>query len=115
MSGAREVLTDVLLAFATLTVACSALGILVMPSAAARLHYVAPASVVAPVLVTLAIFVKEGLDSDTGQTVIALAFMVAVAPFLSHATIRAIRARSEADADGSAAEQAADEPVRDRR
>jgi multisubunit Na+/H+ antiporter MnhG subunit len=88
----REVVTDALLALAALTVVLSALGILVMPDAAARLHYVTPAAVVAPVLVTLAVFVREGPDASTGMTVIALAFMVAVSPYLSHATIRAIRA-----------------------
>jgi multisubunit Na+/H+ antiporter MnhG subunit len=92
-----EVITDALLVLATLTVLLSSLGILVTPDAAARLHYVTPAAVVAPVLVTLAIFVREGLDADTGQTVIALVFLVAVSPFLSHATLRAIRARSDAD------------------
>jgi multisubunit Na+/H+ antiporter MnhG subunit len=89
----REVATDVLLALATLTVVLSSVGIAVMPGAAAKLHYVTPAAVVAPLLVTLAVFVKEGLDSNTGMTVIALVFMVAVSPYLSHATIRAIRAR----------------------
>jgi multisubunit Na+/H+ antiporter MnhG subunit len=94
----REVVTDALLALAALTVILSALGIAVMPDAAAKLHYVTPAAVVAPVLVTLAVFVKEGLDSNTGMTVIALVFLVAVSPFLSHATLRAIRARSDGDA-----------------
>jgi len=89
----REVVTDALLALATLTVVLSSVGIAVMPGAAAKLHYVTPAAVVAPLLVTLAIFVKEGLDSNTGMTVIALVFMVAVSPYLSHATLRAIRAR----------------------
>jgi multisubunit Na+/H+ antiporter MnhG subunit len=91
----REVITDLLLALATLTVVLSSIGIAVMPDAAARLHYVTPAAVVAPVLVTLAVFVADGLDSNTGMTVIALLFLVAVSPFLSHATIRAIRARTE--------------------
>jgi multisubunit Na+/H+ antiporter MnhG subunit len=89
----KEVVTDGLLALATLTVVLSSVGIAVMPGAAAKLHYVSPAAVVAPLLVTLAVFVKEGLDSNTGMTVIALVFMVAVSPYLSHATIRAIRAR----------------------
>jgi multisubunit Na+/H+ antiporter MnhG subunit len=89
----REVVTDALLALATLTVVLSSVGIAVMPGAAAKLHYVTPAAVVAPVLVTLAVFVREGLDSSTGMTVIALVFMVAVSPYLSHATLRAIRAR----------------------
>lgn len=93
----REVVTDALLALATLTVVLSAAGIAVMPDALARLHFVTPAAVVAPVLVTLAVFVREGLDSNTGMTVIALLFMVAVSPYLSHATLRAIRARARAD------------------
>ena len=91
----REVITDVLLGLATLTVVLSSIGIAVMPGAAAKLHYVTPAAVVAPVLVTLAVFVREGLDSSTGMTVIALLFLVAVAPFLSHAAIRAIRGTGE--------------------
>jgi multisubunit Na+/H+ antiporter MnhG subunit len=98
----REVVTDALLALATLTVALSSVGILVMPDAAARLHYVTPAAVVAPVLVTLAVFVREGLDSNTAMTVIALVFMVAVAPFLSHATIRAIRTRPDSEREREA-------------
>lgn len=93
----REVITDVLLVLATATVAAAALGVAVMPDAYARLHYVTPAAVVAPVLVTLAIFVSEGLDVNTGETVVALVFMIIAAPFLSHATIRAMRVRDRGD------------------
>jgi multisubunit Na+/H+ antiporter MnhG subunit len=93
----REVITDVLLALAVLTVAASAVGVAVVPDAYARLHYVTPAAVLAPVLVALAVFVTEGLDVNTGETVVALVFMIAVAPFLSHATIRAIRVREAGD------------------
>jgi multisubunit Na+/H+ antiporter MnhG subunit len=92
----REVITDVLLALAVATVAAAALGLAVMPGAAARLHYVTPAAVVAPVLVLLAVFVTEGLDENTGETLLAVLIMIATAPFLSHATIRAIRARDNA-------------------
>ena len=93
----REVVTDVLLALAVLTVAAAALGVAIMPNAYARLHYVTPAAVVAPVFVTLAIFVQEGLDVNTGETVVALFFMLVAAPYLSHATIRAIRVRERGD------------------
>ena len=93
----RDIITDVLLALAVLTVAASAAGLLVMPGAYARLHVVAPASVVAPVLVWLAIFVREGLDSSTGEMLIALVFMLAASPFLAHATVRAIRVREQGD------------------
>jgi len=93
----REVITDGLLGLAVLTVAAAALGVAVMPDAYARLHYVTPAAVVAPLFVTLAIFVREGFDENTGETVVALVFMVAAAPFLSHATIRAMRVRDRGD------------------
>ena len=92
----RDVVIDVLLGLATATVAAAALGVAVMPSAAARLHYVTPAAVVAPVLVLLAVFVTEGLDENTGETLLAVLVMIAAAPFLSHATIRAIRASDDA-------------------
>jgi multisubunit Na+/H+ antiporter MnhG subunit len=68
-----------------------------MKDAAARLHFVTPVSIVAPFLVTLAILVRQGLDENTGETFVALFFMVAVSPYLSHATIRAIRVRSAGD------------------
>lgn len=93
----RDVVIDVLLGLAVLTVAGAALGVAVMPDAYARLHYVTPAAIVAPVLVTLAIFVREGLDENTGETVLALFFMIVAAPFLSHATIRAMRVRDRGD------------------
>jgi multisubunit Na+/H+ antiporter MnhG subunit len=93
----REVITDALLALAVLTVAASAVGVAVVPDTYARLHYVTPAAVVAPVLVALAVFVAEGFDVNTGETVVALVFMIAAAPFLSHATIRAIRVREAGD------------------
>jgi monovalent cation/proton antiporter MnhG/PhaG subunit len=93
----REVVSDVLLALAVLTVAAAALGVAVMPDAYARLHYVTPAAVVAPVFVTLAIFVADGLDVNTGETIVALVFMIAAAPFLSHATMRAMRVRDRGD------------------
>jgi multisubunit Na+/H+ antiporter MnhG subunit len=115
----REVVTDALLGLAALTVALSAVGILVMPDAFARLHYVTPAAVVAPVLVTLAIFVREGPDSkpdsNTGQTVIALVVMIAVSPFLSHATLRAIRARADGDVGDPLPQLTPDEPDRGER
>jgi multisubunit Na+/H+ antiporter MnhG subunit len=93
----RQVIADALLTVAVLIVAASALGVLFMPGAAAKLHYVTPAAVVAPVFVAVAMLVQEGLDANTGETFLALFFMVVVGPFLSHATIRAIRVRERGD------------------
>jgi multisubunit Na+/H+ antiporter MnhG subunit len=88
-----EVITDALLALAVLVVAASAAGLLIMPNAAARLHYVAPAAVVAPLLIAAAVLVREGLDENTGLTLLAVFFMLVAGPYLSHATIRALHAR----------------------
>lgn len=94
---ARDVLSDVFLGLAVLIVLASSVGVLVMPDAYQKLHFVTPAALVAPFLVTLAIGVRTGLTENTGETCLALAFMVIAGPFLSHATIRAIRVREEGD------------------
>jgi multisubunit Na+/H+ antiporter MnhG subunit len=97
MAVIRQIVTDVLLALAVLVVAASAVGVLAMRDAAQRLHFVTPAAVVAPVLVAVAIFVRQGLDENTGETLVALFFMVVAGPYLSHATIRAIRVCEHGD------------------
>lgn len=96
----RLVITDVLLALAVVIVAASAIGLLRARDAADRLHYVTPAAVVAPVLVAAAVFVRQGLDENTGETLVAVVIMLAAAPFLSHATIRAIHGQAGQREDG---------------
>jgi hypothetical protein len=61
------------------------------------MSFVTPAALVAPALVALAIFVQMGLYENTGETVLVLLFMVIAGPYLSHATIRAIRVREKGD------------------
>jgi multisubunit Na+/H+ antiporter MnhG subunit len=94
---AAPVFSDVLLGLAVLLVLASAVGVLVMPGAYAKLHFVTPAALVAPILVTLAIGVRMGLTENTGESCLALVFMVIAGPYLSHATIRAIRVREKGD------------------
>ena len=94
---ARDIVADVLLGLAVVTVLTASVGVLVMRDAYAKLHYVTPAALIAPVLVALAIFVQAGLYENTGETFLALAFMVIAGPYLSHATIRAIRIREQGD------------------
>ena len=96
MTG-RDIGADVLLAMAVLTVAAAALGVLLMPDAYQKLHFVTPAAVLAPVLVALAVLVQSGLDENTGETCLAVVFLVIAGPYLSHATIRALRVRERGD------------------
>ena len=93
----REVFADVLLGLAAAVVLASALGILVMRGVYRKLHFVTPAALVALALVALAVFVQQGLDENTGETLLALLFMVIAGPYLTHATIRAARIREKGD------------------
>jgi multisubunit Na+/H+ antiporter MnhG subunit len=94
---AADIIADILLGLAALVVLGAAVGIMVMPDAYAKLHFVTPATLVAPALVALAVLVRAGLDENTGETVLALVFLMIGGPFLSHATIRAIRVRETGD------------------
>lgn len=94
---ARDVVADILLAMAVAVVIGASLGVLVMRDPDQKLHFVTPAALVAPALVALAVLVQMGLYENTGETWLALLFMVIAGPFLSHATIRAIRVREKGD------------------
>jgi multisubunit Na+/H+ antiporter MnhG subunit len=91
------IVADVLLGLAAAVVLVSSAGILVMRDAYQRLHYVAPIAVVAPVVVALAVLVQSGWTENSGETWLALLFMVVGGPFLAHATIRAARIRETGD------------------
>ena len=92
---AHGIVADVLLGLAAAVVLVSSAGILVMRDAYQKLHYVAPIAVVAPVIVALAVLVQSGWTENSGETWLALLFMVIGGPFLAHATIRAARIREK--------------------
>ena len=94
---ARDIVADVLLGLAVLIVITSSVGVLVMRDPYQKLHFVTPAALVAPFLVALAVLVQMGLYENTGETCVALVFMGVAGPFLSHATVRAIRVRQTGD------------------
>ena len=94
----QAVAADVCLGLAAAITLGSAVGVLVMPGALRKLHYVTPAALVAPALVVLAVFMRSGLTENTGESLVALVFIVISGPYLTHATVRAIRARER---DGS--------------
>ena len=93
----NEIFADVLLGLAVAVVLASALGLLVMRDVYQKLHFVTPAALVAPVLVAVAVFVQAGLTENTGETLLALLFVVIAGPYLAHATIRAARIRDTGD------------------
>jgi multisubunit Na+/H+ antiporter MnhG subunit len=94
---AREITADVLLGIAVVIVLGSSIGVLVMRGPYRKLHYVTPAALVAPLFVGLAILAQSGLTDNTAQMCLALIFLGIAGPFLSHATMRAIRIRETGD------------------
>ena len=86
MSGALVVAGVVVLAFACL-------GVLVMPGALARLHYVS-VSTLGAVLVVAAVLVRDGASLIGVKALLVGAFLVATAPVLAHVTARTIHTRA---------------------
>jgi len=93
----RDVLADVLLGLAVAIVLASSVGLLVMRDVYQKLHFVTPIALVAPLIVGFAVLAQSGLDENSGETWLALVFIVIAGPFLSHATIRAARIREKGD------------------
>ena len=90
-------LVAVLLGFALVVLAVSALGLLLMPNLLDRLHYLGPASTVAPALVAAAVVVVEAFDHQGIDAVLLALFLAAIGPVLTHATARAARIRERGD------------------
>jgi multicomponent Na+:H+ antiporter subunit G len=95
--SARDLTADVLLGLAAAVVLASCLGLLVMRDVYTRLHYLTPLSLVAPLLLAVAITVRMGLRENTAETWLALLFLMVAGPYLTHATIRAARVREKGD------------------
>lgn len=93
----EQVVIGILLGLAFAVAAVSVVGLIAMRDVYQRIHYLTPISMIAPLLVAIAVTVKSGWSENTGQSWIALGFVILVSPFLSHATIRAARIRERGD------------------
>ena len=71
----------------------SCLGVLLMRDPYDRLHYTAPASALAPVLIAAAVVVTEGLSAAGIKALLIALVLVGTNPVLGHATARAARIR----------------------
>ena len=97
----------VLLGLAIAVLLVSALGLLLMPHVYDRVHFLGPASTIAPVLVAAAVVAVEAFDHQGIMTVLLALFLAVFGPVLSHATARAARIREHGDWRAGP-----DEPVR---
>jgi multisubunit Na+/H+ antiporter MnhG subunit len=93
----RALAVDVLLILAVAIALAAALGVLVMHGADRKVHYLTLLSMVAPVLVAVAVQVQAGYSTRATQTWTAVLLLAVASPVVSHATIRAVRIRAEGD------------------
>lgn len=102
----KAIATDFFLGVGAAVALASCIGVLVMPSAYQKLHFVTPVSLIAPPAVGAAILIQSGWSNQTAQAWLAIGFMMIASPFLSHATIRAARIRADGDWRGADADAA---------
>ena len=93
----HHVVVGILLAAAVLVVVASVAGVVTMRDVYQRAHFLGPMTMLAPLLIAVAVTISSGWDENTGQTWLALGFVIVVSPFLSHATVRAARIREQGD------------------
>ena len=91
-----DVIVGVLVALAVLVAVMSCIGVFLAGDAYNGLHFTAPASVVSPVLLAIAVVIEEGISSQAGIKSIIVALLLAVLnTVLVHATARAGRIRKK--------------------
>ena len=93
----QQVVIDVLLGLAVLVAVGSAVGLVAARDDLDRLHFLAPVSVVSPVLIAAAIVAREAFDGRAVKALLVAAFFLVLNPVLSQATARAARVREHGD------------------
>jgi multisubunit Na+/H+ antiporter MnhG subunit len=93
----QQVVIDVLLGLAALVAVGSVVGLIAARDDLDRLHYLAPVSVVSPVLVAAAVVAREAFDGRAIKALLVASAFVVLNPVLSQATARAQRVRERGD------------------
>ncbi|MGI8712411.1 MAG: monovalent cation/H(+) antiporter subunit G [Solirubrobacteraceae bacterium] len=96
MNGAVQILVAVLLVGGVAIEILCCVGVLVMRTAYARLHYTAPAGLGA-LLLAVAILLREGFSLIGDKALLIAVFVLVTSPVLSHVTARAARIRELGD------------------
>lgn len=82
-----------LLGLGSLAVGLSCLGILFMPGAYSKLHYLSPAATLGSISFAGAILLTEGLSVSGIKGLLIALILVSTSPVLTHAIARAVRIR----------------------
>jgi monovalent cation/proton antiporter MnhG/PhaG subunit len=95
--NAQGIAVDVLLAAAVVLQLACVVGVVVMPHVYDRLHFLTPATSVAPWFVAAAVWIREEMNHAGVMAFLVAAFLLVFQPVLSHATARAARLRERGD------------------
>jgi multicomponent Na+:H+ antiporter subunit G len=84
-----EIISAILLSLGILIEWIACIGLFRMPTVYARLHAAAPANILPPIAVAVAIFVSEGLSQSSVKAILIALVLLITSPVISHATARA--------------------------
>jgi monovalent cation/proton antiporter MnhG/PhaG subunit len=87
----ENLVVDVLLSAGVAAELLCCVGVVVMRTVFDRLHYVAAAATVGPLLILAALLVREGFSSLGLQSIATVSILLLANPVLVHATARAAR------------------------
>ena len=96
MSGTTALVALFLGAAGVIQLLC-VLGMWLMPHVHDRIHFLGPATAVAPWLVGAAVWTREALAHQGIMALLIAVFMLVFQPVITHATIRAERMRRRGD------------------
>ena len=108
--SARDLAVVALLVLGVGVTLLSCVGVLVMRNPYDRLHYTAPAAVLAPVAIAAAVVLGERLSAAGIKAVLVALVLVTTNPVLGHATARAARIRQFGEWTVREEEQKGDRP-----
>jgi multicomponent Na+:H+ antiporter subunit G len=90
-----DVVVAALVGLAVLVGVLSCVGVFVARDPYDSLHFTAPASVLSPVLIAIAVVIEEGIGSQAGiKSIVVALLLIVLNTVLVHATARAARIRA---------------------
>jgi multicomponent Na+:H+ antiporter subunit G len=90
-----DVVVVVLLSVGVAVAVLCCIGLAVAADVFDRIHFLTPASTVAPVLIAAAIAVKESVSAASAKAIVTALLIIVTSPVIGHATARAARIRHE--------------------
>jgi len=87
----KTIAIETLLALAVAITLASVLGMMRMRDAYQRMHYISPPASLSAILITIAIFLQQGLKPESFKAVFVTLVLIGMNTFVTHAAARAFR------------------------